>query len=723
MPIVMRGSDFGSWVNNSAVPISQIYLYKYNPNATPNWIPLRFQIDKRRKTNLLHNVFNYDSWRAHPCFTHPEIPCPFADVCSLTYFEANQTNCESWDKPDVTSNKRRCQPYQDEWGKNYLLSTDEIVVMARDMVGSQRDVCPVEWLDPKGNPGLFSSRQELEVSDNGETFYIYAYQWTQPPPSDPDLVATGSAPSLALDASCTPCVPPYGANNDKNLCGTITAEGVSTDLPGYKLHLASNWLVDRIARRYGGTDAELVQELSLRLLSEDHRNFSCNNAPRRLGTKQGATLRVISSAQGAQSGFATVRVEKGYEALYETEFELRVHDVGPLGPDGVTARLSQVHDDVVIPTAPNLAPISAIWTPDRLGLTSPTYFDLVHVNPVTYPDAGLANIDPDKWTQLSVSGHGGIATYMLDDPRRGGINADSQAPFYLDNPQVHGNFGRTWNKLSCMQDGFDNDGGCDSDPESLSLRFRRMWYRMFTVPIGSGEELQSVRVKADDEYDAARTPYAMEVLPLEQASSGVSCGGGGSPCVPVVTVSITGDGETNLSNSPSASPSGCIPSINAAYGITRQISGGSEQLIGIVKPSETFRDVLVQRGLPHTYRSYSIARGGVTSNKSAPVTVTPIDTAAPPAPVLTATALDHGAQVDFEACVGTGTSGANIYVSSSSGGPYNKVNTTPIPAFGMTHYTVSGLQNSATYYVVAKLIDHAGNMSPYSAEVSVAPHP
>jgi hypothetical protein len=41
----------------------------------------------------------------------------------------------------------------------------------------------------------------------------------------------------------------------------------------------------------------------------------------------------------------------------------------------------------------------------------------------------------------------------------------------------------------------------------------------------------------------------------------------------------------------------------------------------------------------------------------------------------------------------------------------------------MTHYTVSGLQNSATYYVVAKLIDHAGNMSPYSAEVSVAPHP
>lgn len=37
IPIVFRGTDMGSWVNNPGVPISQIYLYRFNgSSASPN---------------------------------------------------------------------------------------------------------------------------------------------------------------------------------------------------------------------------------------------------------------------------------------------------------------------------------------------------------------------------------------------------------------------------------------------------------------------------------------------------------------------------------------------------------------------------------------------------------------------------------------------------------------------------------------------------------------
>jgi hypothetical protein len=47
-----------------------------------------------------------------------------------------------------------------------------------------------------------------------------------------------------------------------------------------------------------------------------------------------------------------------------------------------------------------------------------------------------------------------------------------------------------------------------------------------------------------------------------------------------------------------------------------------------------------------------------------------------------------------------------------------------VPAFPRcrtSSYVVSGLQNNVTYYMVARLIDHAGNLSPYRAQVAVTP--
>ncbi len=192
MPIVLRGVDFGSWVGNPGVPISHIYLYRFNgSSANPMWTPLRFQIDKRRQTNLLHNIFSFEEFQEDSCTTNPRVPCPFTDLCALTYFPPNASRCSSWDgKPGVPT-RRQCAIYMADWNKDYLLSTDEIVVMARDLAGSQRDDCPYEWLDPLGNPGLQGTRQEIEIHDNGDVFWIYAYRWSQPPPNVPEFVAPG----------------------------------------------------------------------------------------------------------------------------------------------------------------------------------------------------------------------------------------------------------------------------------------------------------------------------------------------------------------------------------------------------------------------------------------------------------------------------------------------------------------------------------------------------
>ena len=98
-------------------------------------------------------------------------------------------------------------------------------------------------------------------------------------------------------------------------------------------------------------------------------------------------------------------------------------------------------------------------------------------------------------------------------------------------------------------------------------------------------------------------------------------------------------------------------------------------------------------------------------------------TTPPPAPTLSASGVDLGAEVDFEACYDSDVLGGNVYSSTSSGGPYQKANSQTIYASGSIHYTVTGLQNGVTYYLVATLVDQMGNEGAYSNEVAVTPGP
>ncbi|MBP7148244.1 MAG: hypothetical protein KBD01_11900 [Acidobacteria bacterium] len=705
LPVVIKGSDL-PWSNN--VPISQIYLYRYNgPSANPKWTPIPFQIDKRRETYLLHNIYTWTQYSA--------LPTPPPDICANTYFPPNPVKCDTWSAAAGATGVKNCpDTYMVEWNDSALKWQDEIVFMARDVVDGQLDACPYDWLDSGGAPGLSNSRVQIQIQDADDVMWVYAYRWTQPPP--PGLVNNDPAPVSFQVESCAPCTGGAPGANAHNICGTGSAAGHGSD-PGYRVHLASNWLMDRYELDHGGTWTDLLDSIGMRAGNEDPTNWSCNYLPRKHGTKQpgAGQVRFIRSIQGAQSGYATVRIDKGYDTMYETEIELRVHDLE--GPEALT--IGEEHSADTVPDSSAQAPFSAVWTKTSFSQTTPTHHDRMSADAVAYPPTTGYTNQASDWNQMMDSHHGGIAAYLFEDPIRGELPVDDAVHTYADNATLHGDFGRSWSNVSCLQDGLSNNGGCGTagDPESLDLLFRRLWYR--TIPLSAVDELNYNLVKADDYELAAFSPVAKAYS--DEQVDGELCGGGG-PCIPVLQVIAASDGTDELSNWPSNIPGGCSPGAIVGYGITRQIAGGVEEQLAFVGAGGWFRDMRTKVGVTHTYRSFSIGTDGSRSAKTAPVTVTPQDTEPPSAPSITVTPLDQGAIVGFVACEDL-INAANIYVSSLSGGPYTKVNTSPIYTSGSVSYAIPGLQNGRTYYVVAKTIDVHGNYSAYSAEAAVTPQP
>ena len=81
LPVVLKGRHLKEWTGG--VNLTQIYLYRYDPTASPPWIPIPYQIDKRRKVNFIHNV------GAPGVF-----PSSTAHDCALSYFPPRY--CSSW---------------------------------------------------------------------------------------------------------------------------------------------------------------------------------------------------------------------------------------------------------------------------------------------------------------------------------------------------------------------------------------------------------------------------------------------------------------------------------------------------------------------------------------------------------------------------------------------------------------------------------------------------
>jgi fibronectin type 3 domain-containing protein len=75
----------------------------------------------------------------------------------------------------------------------------------------------------------------------------------------------------------------------------------------------------------------------------------------------------------------------------------------------------------------------------------------------------------------------------------------------------------------------------------------------------------------------------------------------------------------------------------------------------------------------------------------------------------------HSTALNWVASTSSRLAGYNVYRSTTSGGPYAKVNSTPISG---THYTDSGVQAGQTYYYVTTSVDVSGNESEYSSQVT-----
>ncbi|TMQ67972.1 MAG: alpha-amylase, partial [Candidatus Eisenbacteria bacterium] len=67
-----------------------------------------------------------------------------------------------------------------------------------------------------------------------------------------------------------------------------------------------------------------------------------------------------------------------------------------------------------------------------------------------------------------------------------------------------------------------------------------------------------------------------------------------------------------------------------------------------------------------------------------------------------------------------GAVGYDVWVSTLSGGGYVKANDTPVVG---TTFTIDGLENARTYYIVVRARDESGNSSKPSNEASGLPHP
>ncbi|HEX2755331.1 MAG TPA: alpha-amylase family glycosyl hydrolase, partial [Candidatus Limnocylindrales bacterium] len=121
--------------------------------------------------------------------------------------------------------------------------------------------------------------------------------------------------------------------------------------------------------------------------------------------------------------------------------------------------------------------------------------------------------------------------------------------------------------------------------------------------------------------------------------------------------------------------------------------------------------------------SVTVAGGGVTVSlppmsglvlASGTVDLTP-----PPAPTNLHVTGEAANQLSIAWTASAGATGYDVWVSPLSGGGYIKANTAPVSG---TTFTIDGLDNARTYYIVVRALDAAGNASAPSNEAHGLPH-
>ena len=165
---------------------------------------------------------------------------------------------------------------------------------------------------------------------------------------------------------------------------------------------------------------------------------------------------------------------------------------------------------------------------------------------------------------------------------------------------------------------------------------------------------------------------------------------------------------------------------------------GSQVAILVLNRSSSTRDVVIPVGgyvpdgvaLARRF-GVGVAASGSVSVAGGQVTVSlpalsglvlaseTVDLTPPPAPTNLHVTDEAANQLSIAWTASPGAAGYDVWVSPLSGGGYVKANTGPVSG---TSFTIDGLDNARTYYIVVRAIDAAGNASAPSNEAHGLPH-
>jgi hypothetical protein len=157
------------------------------------------------------------------------------------------------------------------------------------------------------------------------------------------------------------------------------------------------------------------------------------------------------------------------------------------------------------------------------------------------------------------------------------------------------------------------------------------------------------------------------------------------------------------------------------YNVFRSLTSGSgyAKLNGTFLTNSNYTDSNANGTRTYYYVVTAIDTSNNESNDSSEVSATPTDTIPPAAPTgLTATAGNQTVSLDWNNNSESDMNGYNVYRSTTSGGPYTKLNGALL---ANSAYTDNSVVNGTTYYYVVTAVDIVSNESGYLSQVSATP--
>ncbi len=259
---------------------------------------------------------------------------------------------------------------------------------------------------------------------------------------------------------------------------------------------------------------------------------------------------------------------------------------------------------------------------------------------------------------------------------------------------------------------------------SLEMQDRSCNQQLPDDPTKLWKEVELLQVAAPPNKTAADVEdwltRPLGVYPTERSLPYIAPPQPDPPCTPSGTGSSPASG---IFAELSANISGPCAPATTGLAIYRAVGAGAFQFLSRTIPGSTFKDASVLPGVTYKYKVYGNNRAGQFSGASNTIVVQVQDTEAPSPPAdLLAEARPLSARLTWTASSSWDAIGHDVYLSTTSGGPYLKVTAQPVP-IQTTEFTISGLDAYTSYYAVIQAVDRVGNHSANSSEVSFVPLP